>query len=120
VSVIRLYIDEDSMSHALVRALRSRNVDVVTALEAGMIEREDRAHLMFATTQRRVLYTFNVRDFYALHSQSIARSESHSGLILVRQQQFSVGEQARRLFKLIATKSAQEMESRAEFLSAWG
>jgi hypothetical protein len=53
-----------------------------------MIEREDRAHLMFATTQRRVLYTFNVRDFYALHSQLIASSKSHAGLILVRQQQF--------------------------------
>jgi hypothetical protein len=96
------------MSHALVRALRSRNVDVVTALDAGMIEREDRAHLMFATTQRRVLYTFNVRDFYALHSQLIASSKSHAGLILARQQQFSIGEQARRLFKLIATKSTEE------------
>lgn len=84
-----------------------------------MIEREDRAHLMFATSQRRVLYTFNIRDFYALHSQFLAVGESHSGVILAPQQQFSVGEQARRLFKLIATKSAEEMESRAEFLSAW-
>src|ERR1051325_9693859 len=103
------------MSHALVRALRSRNVDVVTALEAGMIEREDRAHLMFATTQRRVLYTFNVRDFYALHSQLIASGKSHAGLILVRQQQFSAGEQARRLFKLIASKSAEEMNHMLNF-----
>ena len=85
-----------------------------------MIEREDRAHLMFATTQRRVLYTFNVRDFYALHSQLIASSKSHAGLILARQQQFSIGEQARRLFKLVATKSTEEMESHAESLSAWG
>ena len=29
------------MSHALVRALRARGVDVVTALEEGMIERDD-------------------------------------------------------------------------------
>lgn len=120
MSVIRLYIDEDSMSHALVRALRSRNLDVITALDAGMIEREDRAHLMFAATQKRVLYTFNIRDFYALHSQLIAAGESHAGLILARQQQFSVGEQARRLFKLVATKSAEEMELCAEFLSVWG
>ena len=38
---IRLYIDEDSMDRALVRALRARGVDVTTALEEGMIERED-------------------------------------------------------------------------------
>jgi len=85
-----------------------------------MIEREDRAHLMFAAAQGRVLYTFNIRDFYALHNQFVTGGESHAGLILVRQQQFSIGEQARRLFKLIATRSAEEMESRAEFLRAWG
>jgi hypothetical protein len=34
---IRLYLDEDSMSRSLVRALRSRGVDVMTALDAGMI-----------------------------------------------------------------------------------
>ena len=33
------------MSHALVRGLRARGVgDVVTALEEGMIEREDEEH----------------------------------------------------------------------------
>ena len=31
----RLYIDEDSLAAALVQALRSRGIDVVTAIEAG-------------------------------------------------------------------------------------
>ena len=35
---IRLYIDEDSMRQALVRALQARGVDVTTALAEGMIE----------------------------------------------------------------------------------
>lgn len=35
---IRLYVDEDSMSHALTRALRARGVDVTTALHENMIE----------------------------------------------------------------------------------
>lgn len=46
---IRLYIDEDSMSHALVRALRARGVDVTTALDEAMIERSDVDHLNYAT-----------------------------------------------------------------------
>jgi post-segregation antitoxin (ccd killing protein) len=33
---VRLYMDEDSMDQALVRALRARGVDVKTALEEGM------------------------------------------------------------------------------------
>jgi len=36
---IRLYMDEDTMDQALVQVLRARNVDVITALDAGMIER---------------------------------------------------------------------------------
>jgi len=34
---IRLYLDEDSMREGLVRALRSRGVDVLTAREAQLI-----------------------------------------------------------------------------------
>lgn len=37
--IIRLYIDEDSMSRALVRALEARGINVTTALAEGMIER---------------------------------------------------------------------------------
>ena len=119
MSFVRLYIDEDSMSHALVRALRSRNVDVITAFEAGMIECEDSQHLVFAANQNRVLYTFNVGDYYALHTAFIEQNRSHAGLILARQQHYSVGEQMRRVSKLIATRSAEEMRNRVEFLSSW-
>jgi len=38
---IRLYIDEDAMDKDLVQALRARGVDVMTALDAGMIEHSD-------------------------------------------------------------------------------
>jgi len=72
----RLYLDEDSMDQALVRALRARGVDVMTAHEAGMIERSDRDHLQFATAEGRVLCTFNVGDFYELHSAYLAQSKT--------------------------------------------
>lgn len=51
---IRLYIDEDAMDEDLIYALRVRGIDVVTALEAGMIERSDREHLDYASAQGRV------------------------------------------------------------------
>jgi hypothetical protein len=114
----RLYLEEDSMSHALVRGLRARGVDVPTAFEEGMIERDD--HLQFAAKVKRVLYTFNVADFYDLHSRYLSEDKEHAGLILARQQQFTVGEQLRRLLRVIAKVPADEMKNRVEFLGSWG
>ena len=120
MATLRLYIDEDSMDRALLRALRARGVDVITALEEGMIEREDTEHLEYAITQGRVLYTCNVADFYRLHTDFLAQGKSHAGMILAPQQRYSVGEVMRRLLKLIHTKSAAEMSNSIEFLQAWG
>jgi hypothetical protein len=108
------------MDRALVRALRSRGVDIVTALEEGMIEQPDAAHLDFAVAHGRVLYTFNVGDFYALHTAYLAEGAVHNGIILAPQQQYSVGEQMRRLLRLMAARPAEEMSNRIEFLSHWG
>lgn len=117
---IRLYIDEDSMSHALARALRARNVDVTTALEQDMIEQSDAAHLDYAAAQGRVLFSFNVGDFCRLHNEYLAQGKSHSGIIVSPQQRFSVGEQMRRLLRLAANRSAEQMCNNIEFLGQWG
>lgn len=116
---IRLYFDEDSMRRSLVQVLRARGVDVITALDAEMIGREDAEHLDYATEQGRVLCTFNVGDFCRLHSDYVAQGKPHAGIILMRQQHYSVGEQMRRLLRLVANKSAGEMENWVEFLSVW-
>jgi len=120
MTAIRLYMDEDSMSRSLVRALRARRVDVTTALEEGMIERSDAEHLDYATTQGRVLYSFNIADFAQLHSEYLTQGKNHAGIILSPQQRYSVGNQIRRLLRLIATRSAEEMKNKVEFLSGWG
>jgi hypothetical protein len=117
---IRLYLDEDAQRGGLVRALRWRGIDVMTADEAGMRERDDSDHLTYAITQNRVLYSFNIGDFNALHTAYTAAGRNHAGIILASQQRYSVGEQMRRLLKLIHTVPAEEMRNRVEFLSAWG
>ncbi len=116
---IRLYMDEDSMDRDLVRALEARGVDVTTALIEKMINRDDLEHLDYATAHERVLVSFNVGDFYALHRQYLSEGKFHGGMVLVRQQQYSVGEQMWRVLKLIAVKSAEDMQNQIEFLSAW-
>ena len=107
------------MDQALVQALRARNVDVVTASDLGMIEQADSVHLDCATEQGRVLCSFNIQDYYRLHSDYSAQGKPHAGIILMRQQHYTVGEQMRRLLRLVAAKSPDEMKDWAEFLSAW-
>ena len=117
---IRIYIDEDAMDKDLVRALRARGIDVITALEAGMIECPDSNHLEYATTQGRALYGFNIGDFSRLHTAFLNEGKVHAGIILAQQQHYSVGDQMRRILHLIAAKSAEEIANQVEFLSVWG
>ena len=116
---IRLYFDEDTMDADLVHALRIRGVDVTTALEQKMIQREDLDHLELATAQGRALYSFNVGDYHRLHSEYLTQGKRHAGVILAQQQRYSVGEQMKRLLKIIARVSAEEIENQIVFLSAW-
>ncbi len=116
---IKIYIDEDAMDSDLVAALRARGVPVITALDAGLVGRSDEEQLASATEQGCVVYTFNVSDFYRLHSQWIVAGREHAGMILAPQQRFSVGEQLRRILRIRATATATGMRNRIEFLSNW-
>lgn len=102
------------MDKALVSALRGRGLDVLTAREANMVERQDDDHLAFAAREGRVLYSFNVGDYCRLHTQVRFRA----GLVVALQQRYTVGDQMRRLLRLAAAKSAEDMRNRIEFLSA--
>lgn len=116
---IQLYLDEDTMDADLVHALRIRGVDLSTALEQAMIQRDDRDHLELATSQGRVLYSFNVGDFQRLHTKYLRGASHHAGIILAQQQLYNIGEQMRRLLRIIASLSAEEMIDSLVFLSAW-
>jgi uncharacterized protein DUF5615 len=113
---IRLYIDEDAMSRALVRGLRSRGIDVTTVNEEEMAGQGDTTQLEYALQKERVFYTFNVGDFCRLHREYLTRGKSHSGIIVVNRQRYTIGEQLRFLLNLAKTKSADEMRNQLVFL----
>lgn len=46
MSKILLYLDEDSMDDDFLRSLRSRNVDVLTVADVGMLHRSDEEQLI--------------------------------------------------------------------------
>ncbi len=115
---IRIYLDEDAMSRSLISALRSRGVDVTVASDVGMRGRSDAEHLAYATTQGLVLFSFNMRHYMALHTSWLEQGQSHAGLIL-SDQHYGVGELMRRILRIVAGLSAEEMKDRTEFLSSW-
>ncbi len=66
---ISLYLDEDSQESDLVKSLRFHQVDVLSSAVAGMNGSVDPVQLEYAITLGRVIYTFNARDFYRLHTE---------------------------------------------------
>lgn len=80
MSLIRLYLDEDSQDQALLRSLRARNIDVITVKETQAEGLLDAEQLRLATQQQRVIYSHNISDFYQLHTEFVAGSENHAEL----------------------------------------
>lgn len=119
MSQIRLYLDEDSMRKSLVFGLRARSVDVFTAAESHMINRQDEDHLTAASAAGRALFTYNISDYCDLHQSWMNLQRTHAGIIVAPQQHYSVGEELRRIMRLISRCSAEQMQNRLEFLSSW-
>jgi hypothetical protein len=117
VADIKLYLDEDTISRALIRALRSRNIDLLTAREAGLVQVADEHHLEHATSLDRTVFTFNARDFSRLHTEYLSQGRHHAGIIISAQ--LPVGVILRRLLSLLNSRSDAEMRDWLEYLGNW-
>ncbi|NBD18512.1 MAG: hypothetical protein GVY04_20985 [Cyanobacteria bacterium] len=118
MSAIRFYLDEDATSKRILQALRNRGADLLSASEVGMLAQSDEQQLVWALEHQRVIYTFNVRDFYRIHSNWLRSGKSHAGIIFGKQEP-SIGDQMRGLSRLASIKSAEEMISNVEFFGRW-
>ena len=80
-----------------------------------MSGKTDLEQLEYSTEHDRVIYTFNIGDFCGLHREFIAGGKSHTGIIVVYRQRYSLGEQIRRLSDLINPKRAEDMRNGLHF-----
>lgn len=108
------------MENDLIAGLRLNGIDAQSARDAGLIEIPDEVHLDFASRSGRALYTFNQCDFARIHGAWLAAGRSHAGIVVGAQQRFSVGEQLRRLNRIVTSVTAEAMGGRIEFLGSWG
>lgn len=95
-------------------------MDVTNAVDSGLVGASDAEQLAFATRQNRVLFSYNIGDFAALHANILSRGERHGGILLAPQQRYSVGEQLRRVIRLQEAFEPGAMNKRLEYLSGWG
>lgn len=114
---IKIYLDEDTISRALIKGLRAREIDILTAKEAKLLGASDKEQLAFASSEGRTVFTFNTRDFAILHAQWLAQKRNHAGIIV--SDQIQVGLLIRRLLRLIDAKTSDDMQNWFEFLSNW-
>lgn len=118
MTALRLYLDEDATSKRLLQALRNRGMDVTSVLEAKMLAQSDEQQLEWASKHQCAIYSFNVRDFYRIHSSWLAQGKLHTGIILGKQA-YSIGDQMRGLLRVAAAKSAEDIKNNVEFLGSW-
>jgi hypothetical protein len=116
VSQLRLLIDEDAQHRGLAPALRARGIDVTTVGDLALLGADDELILTRAAAESRAIYTLNAGDFCRLHRQWLQRGRDHAGIIIVPRQRYSVGEQLRRLFAVINSRSAENMKNQIAFL----
>ncbi len=118
MSQIKLYLDEDSQDQSLLRALRARQIDVITVQETGTQGTTDLEQLRLAHREHRVLYSHNIGDFCQLHTEFLTSGEDHSGIALFAQD-YSVGEQVRAILEFIFNQTAESMVNQLQFLSRY-
>ena len=106
---VRLYADEQ-IARAVVRGLRERGVDVLTAAEAGLLGASDEKHLALARNQGRVILTQD-DDFLRLHAAGV----EHAGIVYAAQGT-RIGDIIRGLMLIHDLLEAEEMVKHVEFL----
>ena len=114
--MIKLYLDEN-VPVALSTALRLRGYDVLTVRDVSQKGLSDLDQLKYASSQNRVIFTFNVADFHKTHSEFIKEGLDHAGIILSRQ--LPIGTIVKALLKLLSDIKPERLRNNIVWLSDW-
>jgi len=108
----RLYIALYTDAHitlALVKALRERGYDAISAHQVGNSDLSDVEHLAYAASHERAILTFNSKDFVPLFREWWEQDRPHAGVIVSAQ--IPLGMLLRRTRQLLDTVAADEMRN---------
>jgi len=107
---IKFYFDEQ-MPPAIARGLRRRGIDCLTTQEAGNLGLDDPDQLDFATSEKRMIVTFDV-DYLVLHSGG----GTHAGIVWALEKKYGIGQLISKLSGLHVLHTDDDMLSHLEYL----
>lgn len=114
--MIKLYLDEN-VPDAIAIALKLRGYDVVTVRETRKKGLSDIDQLNYASSEQRAIFTFNITDFYKIHSEFIKRGFNHNGIILSKQ--LPIGVIVKALSRLLSDINPEKIRNNIIWLSDW-
>ena len=117
--MLQLYLDEDSLSRVLIKALRGTDIDFLTAAEAGNTSLTDELQLAYAARAGRAIYTANVHDYARLHRDWMRSGRTHSGIVALSDQLLPVTLQVKALLSLATTVSLDMMQDGIFYINNW-
>ena len=97
MSTPRFFTDEDIYA-AIAISLRKSGLDALSTPEAGRRGESDESQLNFAASTGRVLVSFNVAHFAALHAEWLSSGREHAGVVV--SSQHTIGDTLHRLIRL--------------------
>lgn len=113
---IKVYLDED-VHHLIAHALRLRDWDALTTVEAGLAGTSDLQQIQFAAKNGYVIISYNSSDFPRLHYELINTGNHHAGIIVATQDVPKAN--VRALLSLLNTFSAEDLLDQLVYLNNW-
>ena len=109
----RLLLDEHIWVY-LAKLLREQGFDVVHVNEVDMVATADDRIMKYAVDEHRAVVTFNIKDFVPLAVQYYEDGKEHYGVVLSKE--LSRGELQKRVTKLLANVTAEELMNSIRYL----
>ena len=109
----RLLLDEHIWAY-LAKLLREQGFDVVHVNEVDMVATADDRIMKYAVDEHRAVVTFNIKDFVPLAVQYYEDGKEHYGVVLSKE--LSRGELQKRVTKLLANVTAEELMNSIRYL----
>ena len=116
MSAAKFFTDEDIYA-AVAPILRKAGLDAISTPETGRRGQSDKSQVAWAASEGRVLVTFNVAHFAAIHADWMAQRRHHEGIVVSSQR--PIGDLLRRLIHLAGTLDAHALQDRLEYLADW-
>ncbi len=79
---MKLYLDED-ISHHIAKALRDLKYDVISVHDLKANGYSDDRQLDIAISEKRILVSYNIKDYLSLVKDCISKGKNHYGIILI-------------------------------------